>query len=63
MYRYSLYPCLLYDVMCRVNKISIKEEKKNMADEIDLYDDRGSVLAKGVPLEAISPLKNAAIRR
>jgi len=34
-----------------------------MADEIDLYDDRGSVLAKGVPLEAISPLKNAAIKK
>lgn len=34
-----------------------------MADEIDLYDDRGSVLAKGVPLDAISPLKNAAIKK
>jgi methyl-coenzyme M reductase beta subunit len=34
-----------------------------MADEIDLYDDKGSVLAKGVPLDAISPLKNAAIKK
>jgi methyl-coenzyme M reductase beta subunit len=34
-----------------------------MADEIDLYDDRGAVLAKGVPLDAISPLTNEAIRR
>ncbi len=34
-----------------------------MADEIDLYDDRGNVLAKGVPLDAISPLKNAAIKK
>ncbi|MBL7117851.1 MAG: coenzyme-B sulfoethylthiotransferase subunit beta [Candidatus Syntrophoarchaeum sp.] len=35
-----------------------------MAEEkIDLYDDRGNVLAKGVPLDAISPLKNEAIRK
>ena len=32
-------------------------------DEIDLYDDRGTALAKGVPLEAISPLNNEAIRK
>ncbi|MFZ2070803.1 MAG: coenzyme-B sulfoethylthiotransferase subunit beta [Halobacteriota archaeon] len=32
-------------------------------DEIDLYDDKGNVLAKGVPLQNISPLKNAAIKR
>ena len=32
-------------------------------DKIDLYDDRGSVLAKSVPLDAISPLKNPAIKR
>lgn len=34
-----------------------------MADEIDLYDDRGNVLAKGVPLENVSPLRNDAIKR
>ena len=34
-----------------------------MADEIDLYDDRGNVLAKDVPLEAISPIRNPAIKR
>jgi len=34
-----------------------------MTDEIDLYDDRGSVLAKGVSLDAISPLKNAAMKK
>lgn len=32
-------------------------------DEIDLYGDRGNVLAKGVSLDAISPLKNAAIKK
>lgn len=32
-------------------------------DVIDLYDDRGKRIAKDVPLEAISPLRNAAIRR
>lgn len=34
-----------------------------MTEEIDLYDDRGNVLAKGVSLDAISPLKNAAIKK
>lgn len=34
-----------------------------MADEVDLYDDKGGVLAKGVPIEALSPLKNAAIKK
>jgi len=34
-----------------------------MADEIDLYDDKGNVLAKGVPIDAISPLTNEAMRR
>ncbi len=32
-------------------------------DKIDLYDDRGNVLASDVPLDAISPLRNAAIKR
>jgi methyl-coenzyme M reductase beta subunit len=32
-------------------------------DKIDLYDDRGKVIEKDVPLEAISPLKNPAIKR
>jgi len=32
-------------------------------DKIDLYDDRGKLIEKGVPLEAISPLKNPAIMR
>jgi len=32
-------------------------------DKIDLYDDRGKVIEKGLPLEAISPLKNPAIMR
>jgi len=34
-----------------------------MADEVDLYDDRGNQLASNVPLEAISPLKNPAIKK
>ncbi len=34
-----------------------------MADELDLYDDRGNVLVKDAPLEAISPLRNSAIRK
>ena len=32
-------------------------------DVIDLYDDRGKRIAKDVPLEAISPLRNKAIKR
>ncbi len=32
-------------------------------DVIDLYDDYGKRIAKGVPLEAISPLRNNAIKR
>jgi len=32
-------------------------------DVIDLYDDRGKRIAKDVPLEAISPLRNNAIRK
>jgi methyl-coenzyme M reductase beta subunit len=44
-----------------------KEEKKDMAktieDKIDLYDDRGNVLASDVPLQAISPLRNSAIKK
>lgn len=32
-------------------------------DIIDLYDDRGKLIEKDVPLEAISPLYNPAIRR
>ncbi|MDR0888232.1 MAG: coenzyme-B sulfoethylthiotransferase subunit beta [Candidatus Methanoplasma sp.] len=32
-------------------------------DVIDLYDDNGKRIAKDVPLEAISPLRNGAIRR
>ena len=32
-------------------------------DKIDLYDDRGKVIEKDVPLEAISPLYNPAIKR
>jgi methyl-coenzyme M reductase beta subunit len=32
-------------------------------DKIDLYDDRGKLIEKDVPLEAISPLYNPAIRR
>ncbi len=32
-------------------------------DVIDLYDDRGKRIAKDVPLEAISPLRNKAIQR
>jgi len=44
-----------------------KEEKKDMAkkieDKIDLYDDRGNVLASDVPLQAISPLRNPAIKK
>ncbi|AGI47471.1 methyl-coenzyme M reductase, beta subunit [Thermoplasmatales archaeon BRNA1] len=32
-------------------------------DVIDLYDDYGKRIAKGVPLEAISPLRNKAIQK
>jgi len=32
-------------------------------DKVDLYDDRGKLIEKNVPLEAISPLKNPAIKR
>lgn len=32
-------------------------------DVIDLYSDEGKVLAKDIPLEAISPLRNKAIQR
>ncbi|MCJ7517218.1 MAG: methyl-coenzyme M reductase subunit beta, partial [Methanomassiliicoccales archaeon] len=32
-------------------------------DKIDLYDDRGKLIEKNVPLEAISPLYNPAIKR
>lgn len=32
-------------------------------DKIDLYDDRGKLIEKDVPLEAISPLYNPAIQR
>jgi methyl-coenzyme M reductase beta subunit len=32
-------------------------------DVIDLYDDRGKRIAKDVPLEAISPLRNSAIQK
>ena len=31
-------------------------------DKIDLYDDRGKVIEKDVPLEAISPLNNPAVK-
>lgn len=32
-------------------------------DKVDLYDDRGKIIEKQVPLEAISPLYNPAIKR
>jgi len=32
-------------------------------DKVDLYDDRGKLIEKDVPLEALSPLNNAAIKR
>ena len=32
-------------------------------DVIDLYDDYGKRIAKDVPLEAISPLRNKAIQK
>ncbi len=32
-------------------------------DKIDLYDDKGKLLEKDVPLEAISPVVNPAIRK
>ena len=32
-------------------------------DVIDLYDDNGKRIAKDIPLEAISPLRNEAIKR
>ena len=36
---------------------------KAIEDKIDLYDDRGNVLASDVPLQAISPLRNSAIQK
>ncbi|MEA2031978.1 MAG: coenzyme-B sulfoethylthiotransferase subunit beta [Euryarchaeota archaeon] len=36
---------------------------KAIEDKIDLYDDRGNVLASDVPLQAISPLRNSAIKK
>ena len=36
---------------------------KKYNDVIDLYDDRGKRIAKQIPLEAISPLRNNAIKR
>ncbi|MHC1610309.1 MAG: coenzyme-B sulfoethylthiotransferase subunit beta [Candidatus Methanospirareceae archaeon] len=32
-------------------------------DKVDLYDDRGNVLVRDVPLDALSPLKNPAIKK
>ena len=32
-------------------------------DVIDLYDDNGKRIAKDIPLEAISPLRNEAIKK
>ena len=32
-------------------------------DKIDLYDDRGKLIEKDVPLDAISPLNNPAVKR
>ena len=32
-------------------------------DKVDLYDDRGNVLAKDVPITALSPLRNPAIKK
>ena len=32
-------------------------------DVVDLYDDNGKRIAKDVPLEAISPLRNNAIKK
>ncbi len=32
------------------------------SDKIDLYSDRGKLVESGVPLEALSPLKNEAYR-
>ncbi|MFP4171087.1 MAG: coenzyme-B sulfoethylthiotransferase subunit beta [Methanomassiliicoccales archaeon] len=32
-------------------------------DKVDLYDDRGKLIESAVPLEAISPLNNAAIKK
>lgn len=32
-------------------------------DKVDLYDDRGKLIESDVPLDAISPLKNPAIKR
>jgi len=42
---------------------SEKEEKEDMADEVDLYDNKGKKLASGVPIQNISPLRNAAIKK
>ena len=32
-------------------------------DKVDLYDDRGKLIESDVPLDAISPVNNAAIKR
>ena len=31
-------------------------------DKVDLYDDRGSLVESDVPIEALSPLRNPAIK-
>ena len=32
-------------------------------DKVDLYDERGSLVASDVPIEALSPLRNPAIQK
>ena len=31
-------------------------------DKVDLYDERGNEIASDIPIEAISPLRNPAIK-
>jgi methyl-coenzyme M reductase beta subunit len=39
-----------------------REKMAKFDDKIDLYDDRGNLVEEQVPLEALSPLRNPAIK-
>jgi methyl-coenzyme M reductase beta subunit len=44
------------------NLIVRREKMAKFDDKIDLYDDRGNLVEEQVPLEALSPLRNPAIK-
>jgi methyl-coenzyme M reductase beta subunit len=46
-----------------IRKLIVRREKMaKFDDKIDLYDDRGNLVEEQVPLEALSPLRNPAIK-